>query len=52
MPNDQFLYYVFVFALGPNVYNVHVADKVLHEASPGYSFGAKVNLDKPSDTPG
>lgn len=40
------------YSLAPNVYNVPVSDKVLHENSPKYSFGNKVQLDKPSDTPG
>lgn len=43
---------VFICFIAPNAYNAPVADKVLHENSPRYSFGHKVDIGKPSDTPG
>lgn len=36
----------------PNVYKVDIADKILHESSPKHSFGHKVDLEKPLETPG
>lgn len=42
----------FLIFSAPNAYNAPVADKVLHENSPRYTFGNKVNVGKPLDTPG
>lgn len=38
--------------LAPNSYNVQEADKILHDTSPRFTFGSKVNGEKPLDTPG
>jgi hypothetical protein len=43
--------YNFIYILAPNVYNVPTADNVMHENSPKYSFGNKVQLEKPLETP-
>lgn len=45
-------YNKFIDFVAPNAYNSPVADKVLHENSPRYTFGAKINYEKPQDTPG
>lgn len=34
------------------MYNVEKADCVMHEHTPQYSFGSKLNLEKPVNTPG
>lgn len=36
----------------PNAYHAIVADNVLHENSPKFTFGNKVNVGKLLDTPG
>lgn len=36
----------------PGDYNPEKCEKIVHEASPKYTFGVKTNVEKPVNTPG